>query len=534
MKIEECLKANELFPEEGADLSEEHASYWFNSFCENIEVQKESSHQDSPSPDPVKRFLSYMAKRLLRIPCFDKVKKFAPYFDRCHTVDPSMVSDSPTVQAFCKLAAEDPKSDKTFDMCFLSQWPDRKLALQSSLLYSDYKKTRDNERLKKARVSMDEMDSNAMRLSIIKQLRLKKGSFSADVHDELLCIETYLTTSSREDRLCHLLVLHQRFNWVRSWLPKEGAHAFEYWGRTRGSFGDVTMQKLTQTSKQIMASKKLLQAVRHPIAAFLLKDWRTMQAQARCDHEDTSFDVPEVVEFVNHIFQELFVLKLYVEQPAASQQYQSEAPPAMAGNFGKALMKAVLVHQRTLPNGCTCSALKALFNHNKEPTDKKDPIPIVAVAHHVGENSKEPTPSGALASASDGDSEKKPIASHAVTHDGKKAKGLNQVQAGSTGVLSQKDISVGMKVRTVSHVNKSELDDKLAMVMVVNRASLWVKFLEGNKETHDMKRTYSQIKLCEPVVAVTPAGMQNDVETGEPDAKKKAAAILAIVKNLLN
>ena len=363
---------------------------------------------------------------------------------------------------------------------------------------------------------MEDMD-NARRLSIIKQLRSKKGSFSPDVHDELLCIETFLTTSSREDRLCHLLVLHQRFNWVKSWLPKEGAHAFafEFWGRTKGSFGDVPMQKLTQTSKQILANKKLLQAVRHPIAAFLLKDWKAMQAQARCDHEDTSFDVPEVVEFVNHIFQELFVLKLHVEQQAESQQYQSDAPPAMAGNFGKALMKTVLVHQRTLPNGCTCSALKALFNHNKEPTDKKDPIPNV-VAHHVGENGKEPTPGGALASASDADSKEQPIASHAVTHDGKKAKGLNQDQAGSTGVLSQKEIFVGMKVRTVSHVNKSELDDKLAMVTVANKASLWVKFLEGPKESHNLKRTYSQIKLCEPVVAVTPAGMQNDVETGEP------------------
>ena len=371
MKFEECLKANELVPEEGADLSEEHASYWFNSFCENVEVQKESSQQDSPEkPDPVKRFLSYMAKRLLRIPCFDKVKKFAQYFDRCHTVDPSMVSDSPTVQAFCKLAAEDPKSDKTFDMCFLSQWPDRKLALQSSPLYCDYKKTRDNERLKVARSAI-EMD-NPNRLSVIKQLRLKKGSFSADVHDELLCIETYLTTSCPVDRLCHLLVLHQRFNWVRSWIPKGGAHEFECWGRTKGSFGDVAMQKLTNTSKYIMASKKLLQAVRHPIAAFLLKEWKAMQAQAHCDHEDTSFDVPEVVEFVNHIFRELFVLKLYVEEPAASQQYQSEAPPAMAGNFGKALMKAVLVHQRKLPNGCACSALKALFIRNAESVGQSD------------------------------------------------------------------------------------------------------------------------------------------------------------------
>ena len=73
-----------------------------------------------------------------------------------------------------------------------------------------------------------------------------------------------------------------------------------------------------------------------------------------------------------------------------------------------------------------------------------------------------------------------------------------------------------MKVRTVSHVNKSELDDKLAIVTVANKASLWVKFLEGDKAPHSMKRSYSQIKLCEPVVAVTPAGMQNDVETGEP------------------
>ena len=226
-----------------------------------------------------------------------------------------------------------------------------------------------------------------------------------------------------------------------------------------------------------------------------------MQAQARCDHEDTSFDVPEVVEFVNHIFQELFVLKLYVEQPAASQQYQSEAPPAMAGNFGKALMKTVLVHQRTPPDDCTCSALKALFTHDKEPTHKKDPIPIATVAHHVGESSTEP--SGALASASDVDSEEKPIASHAVTDDGKEAKGVNQVQAGSTGVLSQKDISVGMKVRTVSHVHKSELHDKLAIVTVVNKLSLWVKLLEGDRINHSLKRSYSQIKLYEPVLAVT-------------------------------
>ena len=186
MKVEECLKKSELFPEEGADPSEEHASYWFNSFCENVEVQKESSQQDSPEkPDPVKRFLSYMAKRLLRIPCFDKVKKFAQYFDRCHTVDPSMVSDSPTVQAFCKLAAEDPKSnnDKPFDTHFLSQWPDRKLAFQSCPLYSDYKKTRDNERLVMVRSSSG-MD-NAMRLSIVKQLRAKKGSFPAAHHEHL-------------------------------------------------------------------------------------------------------------------------------------------------------------------------------------------------------------------------------------------------------------------------------------------------------------------------------------------------------------
>ena len=370
MKVEECLKKSELFPEEGADPSEEHASYWFNSFCENVEVQKESSRQDSPEkPDPVKRFLSYMAKRLLRIPCFDKVKKFAQYFDRCHTVDPSMVSDSPTVQAFCKLAAEDSKSDRAFDMCFLSRWPDRKLALQSSPLYRDYKKTRDNERLKAARSAI-EMD-NPNRLSIIKQLRLKKGSFSADVHDELLCIETYLTTSCPVDRLCHLLVLHQRFNWVRSWIPTGGALDFECWGRTKGSFGDVTMQKLTNTSKYLMTSKKLIQAVRHPIAGFLLKDWKATQAQAHCDHEGTSFDAPEVVEFVNHIFRELFVLKLYVEQPAASQ-YQFEVPPGMAVNFGKALMKAVLVHQRKLPNGCACSALKALFIRNAESVRQSD------------------------------------------------------------------------------------------------------------------------------------------------------------------
>ena len=157
-----------------------------------------------------------------------------------------MVDDSPSVQAFCKLAAQDRNSNKPFDMQFLSQWPERKLAFQSCPLYSDFKKTRDNERLVMVRLS-SEMD-NAMRLSMIKQLRLKKGSFSADVHDELLCIETYLTTSCPVDRLCHLLVLHQRFNWVRSWIPKGGALEFECWGRTKGSFGDVTMQKLTKTS----------------------------------------------------------------------------------------------------------------------------------------------------------------------------------------------------------------------------------------------------------------------------------------------
>ena len=97
----------------------------------------------------------------------------------------------------------------------------------------------------------------------------------------------------------------------------------------------------------------------------------------------------------------------------------------------------------------------------------------------------------------------------------------------STAVLSQKNISVGMKVRTVSHVNKSELDNKLARVTTANRASLWVKFLEGPKESHNLKRTYSQIKLCEPVVAVAPAGMENDVETGEPEAKKKACEAAA-------
>ena len=256
------------------------------------------------------------------------------------------------------------------------------------------------------------------------------------------------------------------------------------------------MQKLTTTSKQIMASKKMLEAVRHPIAAFLLKDWKAMQAQARCDHEDTSFDVPEVVEFVNHIFRELFVLKLYVEQPAASQRYQSGAPPAMADNFGKVLMKTVLVHQRTLPNDCTCSALKALFTHDKEPTHKKDPIPIATVAHHVGESSTEP--SGALASASDVDSEEKPIASHAVTDDGKEAKGVNQVQAGSTGVLSQKDISVGMKVRTISDQNKLELHDKWARVTTVNKSSLWVYLLEGprNSGTWAAVRKAGTLESC--------------------------------------
>ena len=94
-------------------------------------------------------------------------------------------------------------------------------------------------------------------------------------------------------------------------------------------------------------------------------------------------------------------------------------------------------------------------------------------------------------------------------------------------MLSQKEISVGMKVRTVSHVNKSELDNKLARVTTANRASLWVKFLEGPKESHNMKRTYSQIKLCDSAVAVAPAGVQTDVETGEPDAKKKVGVAAA-------
>ena len=73
----------------------------------------------------------------------------------------------------------------------------------------------------------------------------------------------------------------------------------------------------------------------------------------------------------------------------------------------------------------------------------------------------------------------------------------------STAVLSQKDISVGMKVRTVSGVSKSELHDTMAIVTVVNKSSLWVKLLEGEKMNHSLKRSYSQIKLYEPVLAVT-------------------------------
>ena len=110
-----------------------------------------------------------------------------------------MVDDSPSVFAFCKLAAEDAKSDKPFDTNFLSKWPERKLAFQSCAAYSDYKKTRDKERLVLARSSSGM--TGKMRLSIIKQLRAKKGSFPADVHDELVCVETLLTATSKEDKV---------------------------------------------------------------------------------------------------------------------------------------------------------------------------------------------------------------------------------------------------------------------------------------------------------------------------------------------
>ena len=73
----------------------------------------------------------------------------------------------------------------------------------------------------------------------------------------------------------------------------------------------------------------------------------------------------------------------------------------------------------------------------------------------------------------------------------------------STAVLSQKDISIGMKVRTFSGVRKNELHDKLAMVTVANKSWLWVKLLEGERINHSLKRSYSQIKLYEPVLAVT-------------------------------
>ena len=118
LKMEECLNAKELVPEEGAEIGEEHAIYWLNSFCENVEVQNGT---DFPLVDSVKRFPSYVARRLLQVPCFDKMKEIAKYFDRCRAVDPRMVDDSPSVFAFCKLAAQDPESDKPFDVNFLSK-----------------------------------------------------------------------------------------------------------------------------------------------------------------------------------------------------------------------------------------------------------------------------------------------------------------------------------------------------------------------------------------------------------------------------
>ena len=199
LKMKECLNAKELVPKEGAEIGEEHAIYWFTSFCEIIEVQNASVGPDFPLPDPVKRFPSYVARRLLQVPCFDKMRVFVKYFERCRAVDPSMVDDSPWVLAFCKLAAQDAKSDKPFDTNFLSKLPERKLAFQSCAAYSDYKKTRDNERLVLARSSSGM--NNEMRLSIIKQLRAKKGSFPADVHDELVCIETVVTATSKEDKV---------------------------------------------------------------------------------------------------------------------------------------------------------------------------------------------------------------------------------------------------------------------------------------------------------------------------------------------
>ena len=214
----------------------------------------------------------------------------------------------------------------------------------------------------------------------------------------------------------------------------------------------------------------------------------------------------------------------------------------MAVNFGKGLMKAVLVHQRKPPNDCTCSALKALLTvtdtkgqtasgalTKDNDTDKKHPIADCAAADD-GAKSKEPPPSGALTSANDGDSEKKPMASSAVTHDGENAK---EIQAGSTAVLCKDNLSIGMQVRTVSGVSKDELHDKKAIIETLNKASLWVRFLEGPKKNDTMKRYYSQIKLYEPVPAVTPAGMQSVQETQEPDAKmaKGCEAAMAIFKN---
>ena len=462
VNTEKCFDNKQFYGLDRADPTK--AIFWLRSYKQNVAFMV--TKEDPAFTAPIRRYLSYVAQKLLDEHCLDVLQKFVTEMKEIEGLAPALLT--PLSKAIMKLAETDLAADEGFDLNFLAQWPDRKNKFHSSTLFADYGLARFDAR--KALAKSPQTDT-ARRALLIDELLSKTPTDKE--RQELEVMKTLLSAVSQIEKMVYLVGDSGRAMILKEWIPNDGRVAFEPYGRSGGTLQDCKIDAIAETAQFVMKSPAAIEATRHPMLQLVLKEWGPMLAKIEAEGMESS-DRVEILRFVNRVFTELLAVKTEMAFPTAGAV---ETATVMRLGFIPHLVKSV----------------SGIFK--KFGADEKPGTALVALREawlgqkkkeeaEVEQKKKDEADALALEKKDDANSEERPATTTAEASSG---------PAQGQVVLNAQNTSVGQLVRVISKTEKA-IHGKLAKVTIVNDASLWVKIVDGTAGGEPFKRTFKQVK----------------------------------------
>lgn len=474
------------------------AIYYVNAVAHNSKTMKDKS-PDKAIPSDVRKFFSFVADRLLGMPCYTSILKFAEVFERVQSFAPECIS--PICDAITRLSKASILAKDTFSTEFLSEWPARQLKFDTSQLFSNYDQYRVTALIAEARKNHSLDD--AVRCQMVSDLLAR--NVSAEVKEELELAHAMLSTQSEVATAQFLLAKHDRFKLLGQWFDKHKLTMLEPLARKSGVLADVSDGAFLLAARYVIQAPGLLPAVQHPASKLVLQQWQQAHEACKSDEPDNI-----AANFVDALFMELAVQKTGLAkefQPAADASAcdPKEALKDMTDDQVKTLCKCLSAISKKQLDAASANwaALKEKLGQIKDKEEAAKPKPEVQPAD-VGTTGLSAAVPGAPSASAE---------SSLTPASGNSAKGPCQATAPNGTVLY-----------TISSTNKAALDNKRAVVTTANAASCWVELQEGPDKSSAVKRTWKQVRFPSPeeIAAAEPT---SEAESKKARVGSKAAAI---------